>query len=172
MVENQVHKPPGKKDMMNDINPEGKDDEKEVVGKQLVATEDAPRLGKEESMTKDWKMKVEIRPVQSEVLDDAKEAIESNKEDVGKQDLAPIGSKAKNKELDPWGEKSYGGKDKDDDAEEEAKTKVGTSADQKKPLADKEEVKMILVRKKIRKTRKKIMRRLHKHLEDAEEKGS
>ena len=34
--------------------------------------------------------------------------------------------------------------DKDDDAEEEAKTKVGTSADQKKPLADEEEVKMIL----------------------------
>jgi hypothetical protein len=31
---------------------------------------------------------------------------------------------------------------------------------------------MILVRKKIRKTGRKIIRRLHKHLEDAEEKGS
>jgi hypothetical protein len=63
--------------MMNDINPEGKDDEEEVVEKQLVATEDAPRLRKEESMTEDWKMKAEIRFVQSNDLDDAKEAIET-----------------------------------------------------------------------------------------------
>jgi hypothetical protein len=84
------------------------------------------------------------------------------------ENSAASSSKAKNKELDLWGEKSYGVKDKDDDAEE----KVGTSADQKRPLADEEEVKMILVRKKIRKTGRKIMRRLHKHLEDTEEKGS
>jgi hypothetical protein len=56
MVENQVHKQPEKRDMKNDINPEGKDDKEEVVEKQLAATEDAPRLRKEESMTKDWKM--------------------------------------------------------------------------------------------------------------------
>jgi hypothetical protein len=72
MVENQVHKQPEKRDMMNDINPKGKDDEEEVGGKQLVATEDTPRLRKEESMTKDWKMKAEIRFVQSDVLDDTK----------------------------------------------------------------------------------------------------
>ena len=84
---------------MNDINPEGKDDEEEVVEKQLVATEDAPRLRREESMTEDWKMKAEIRFVQSDVLDDAKEAIEINKEDLVRQDFAL--------ELDLWGEKSY-----------------------------------------------------------------
>jgi hypothetical protein len=37
---------------------------------------------------------------------------------VGKQDLPHISSETKNKELDLWGEKSYGGKNKDDDAEE------------------------------------------------------
>jgi hypothetical protein len=95
MVENQVHKQHVKRDMMNDINPEGKDDEKEVVEKQLVATEDAPRLRKKESMTKDWKMKVEIRSVQSDVLGDAKEAIESNREDVVRQDFVLISSRTR-----------------------------------------------------------------------------
>jgi hypothetical protein len=134
MVENQVHKQPEKRGMMNDINPEGKDDKEEVVEKQLVATEHAPRLRQEESMTEDWNMKAEIRFVQSDILDDTKEAIEINKEDVVRHDFAIISSKAENKELDLLGEKSYGVKDKDDDAEEEAKTKVGTSAEQKSLL--------------------------------------
>jgi hypothetical protein len=201
MVENQVHKLPEKRDMMidinpegeydeektlkkqpyekpekrdvvADINPEGKYDEEEVVEKQLVATEDAPRLRREESMTEDWKMKAEICFAQSDVLNDAKEAIEINKEDVVRQDFVLISSKVKNKELDLWAEKSFGENDKDDDARETAETKGGTSAEQKKSFADEEEVKMILVRKKIRKTGRKMMRMLHKHLEDAEEKGS
>jgi hypothetical protein len=50
-------------------------------------------------------VKAEIRCVQSDALDDAKEAIESNKEDVVRQDLALNSSKPENKELDLWGEK-------------------------------------------------------------------
>jgi hypothetical protein len=65
--------------------------------KQLVATEDAPRLRKEESMTEEWKMKTEKCFVQSDVLGDTKEAIESNKEDVARQDFVLISAKAKNK---------------------------------------------------------------------------
>ena len=102
-----------------------------------------------------------------------------------RQDFACISSKAKNKELDLWAEKSFGAKGIDDDTEEEAETKVGTSAtgeddqgqasifrhvreqrDDEKRATEKsveEEGKMILVRKKIRKTGRKIMRRLHKH---------
>ena len=38
--------------------------------------------------------------------------------------------------------------------------------------ADEEDGKMILVRKKIRKMGRKMMRMMHKHLEDAKEKGS
>jgi hypothetical protein len=37
---------------------------------------------------------------------------------------------------------------------------------------DEEDGKMILVRKKIRKIGRKMMRMMHKHLEDAEEEGS
>jgi hypothetical protein len=61
-------------------------------------------------MTEDWEMKAEIRFAQSNVLEDAKEATEINKEDVVRQDFALISSslhqlissKAKNKELDLW----------------------------------------------------------------------
>ena len=97
LVKNQVHKKPEKRDMMNDISPEGKDYEKEVVEKQLVATKDPLRLRIEESMTEEWKMKAETRFVQSDVLGDTKEAIESNKEDVVRQDFVLISAKAKNK---------------------------------------------------------------------------
>jgi hypothetical protein len=65
----------------------------EVAEKQLVATEDAPRLRKEESTADDWRMKAETRQVQGDGLDDTKEAIEINEEDVVRQDFARIGSK-------------------------------------------------------------------------------
>jgi hypothetical protein len=159
MVDNQVQKQPEKRDMMNDTNPERKD----VVEKQQVATEDAPRLRKEESITEDWKMKAEILSIRSDILGDAKQFIESNREDIVRQDFVLISSKTKTKELDMWEEKSYGVKDKDDYTEDEAKTQVGTSADQEKTLADKEGVKMIIVKKKIGKTGRKMMRMLHKH---------
>jgi hypothetical protein len=52
------------------------------------------------------------------------------------------------------------------------KKKHKPKEEQKESFADEEELKMILVRKKIKKTGRKMMRMLHKHLEDAEEKGS
>jgi hypothetical protein len=42
--------------MMTNSNPEGKYDKKEVEEKQPVATEDAPRLRREESTVEGWKM--------------------------------------------------------------------------------------------------------------------
>ena len=57
-------------------------DEEEVVEKQLVATGDAPRLQRKENMAEDWKTKAEISFVQDDGMDDAKEAIEANREDV------------------------------------------------------------------------------------------
>jgi hypothetical protein len=119
-VKKQPYEKPEKRDVVVDINPEGKDDEEEVVENQLVATEDAPRLRREQIMTEDWKMKAEIRFAQSDVLDDAKEAFEINKEDVVRQEFALTSSKVENKELDLWAEKPFGEKEKDDDAEEEA----------------------------------------------------
>ena len=53
-----------------------------------------------------------------------------------REDLAYISLKAKNKELDLLEEKSFGPKGKDDEAEEEAEAKVGTSIEQEKSLAD------------------------------------
>jgi hypothetical protein len=197
---------------MIDINSEGKYNEEEVAEKQLVAPEDTPRLGREESIAEDWKIKAEIRLVQGDGLDDAKEAIKNNEENVVRQDFACKNSKAKNKELDLLAGKSFGEKGIDDDNEEEVETKVGTSAEEEKPLADntcntdrpsivegdvkgendqgqanifrhvrdqrddekraidkadEEDGKMILVRKKIRKIGRKMMRMMHKHLEDA-----
>jgi hypothetical protein len=81
-VEKPLHDKPEKRDMRIDINSEGKYDEEEVAEKQLVATGDAPGLRREESIAEDWKMKAEIRLVQGDGLDDAKEAIEINEEDV------------------------------------------------------------------------------------------
>ena len=59
--------------MMINSNPEGKYDKKEVAEKQLVATEDAPRLGRKESTVEGWKMKAETCLVQGDGLGDTKE---------------------------------------------------------------------------------------------------
>ena len=104
--------------------------------KQLVATGDAPRLKRKENIAEDWKMKAEISFVQDDGMDDAKEAIETNREDVVRQDFAHISSKAENKELDLLTEKPLGTKGEDDDAEEEAEAEVGTSAEQEKSPTD------------------------------------
>jgi hypothetical protein len=253
-MEKQLYEKPENRDMMSDINPEGeydenqtakkpekkedvvantnsedKYDEEEVAEKQLVATGDAPRLRKEDSIAKEWKMKAEISLVQDNGIDDAKKVIETNEEDVVRQDFNHLSPKAENKELDQVAKKSFGAKGKDDDTEEEAEAKVGTSAEQEKCLADntdnaerlgtvegdatgehdqgqvnifrhydhlmlyrhcggccrydnvekraidksdEEDVKTMLIRKKIRKMGRKVMRMIHKHWEDAEEEGS
>ena len=44
-----------------------------------------------------------------------------------RQDFACISLKAKNKELDPWAEKSFGIKSKDDETKEEAEAKVNAT---------------------------------------------
>ena len=120
----------------------------------------------DDAETEDWKMKTEIHFGHNNVLDDAKEATEANKEDLVRQDLALISSSAQNLKTRSWIYGQY------DDAEEEAGTKAGTSAEQEEPSADEEEVKMTPMRQRINKTERKMMRMLHKHLEDAEEKGS
>jgi hypothetical protein len=135
-VEKTFYEKPDWRDMMIDINSKGKYNKEEVAEKQLVAPEDEPRLGREESIAEDWKIKAEIRLVQGDRLDAAKEAIENNEENVVRQDFACINSKAKNKELDLLAGKSFGEKGIDDDTEEEAETEVGTSAEEEKPLAD------------------------------------
>jgi hypothetical protein len=132
-VEKPLYEKSDWRDMMIDINPEGKYDKEEVAEKQLVATGDAPSLGREGSIAEDWKMKAETRLVQGDGLDDTKEAIKTNEEDV---DCACISSETKNKELVLSAEKSSGAKGIDEDAEEEADTEVGTSVKQEKPLAD------------------------------------
>jgi hypothetical protein len=112
----------------------------EVVEKQLVATEDAPRLRKED----DWRMKGETRPVQGYGLDDTKETIEIKieikseikEEDVVRQDFARISSTTKNKDMVLVAEKSFGAKGIDSDTEEEAETEVGTSAEQEQSPTD------------------------------------
>jgi hypothetical protein len=111
-------------------------------------------------------MKAEIQFAQSDVLDDTKEATEINKEDAVRQDFPLTSSSAQRLGTRSWIYGQY------DDAEEEAESKGGTSTEQKKSFADEDEAKTILVRKKSRKTGMKMMRMLHKHLEDAEEKGS
>jgi hypothetical protein len=73
-----------------DTNSEGKYNEEEVAEKQLVATRDASRLRREKSIAKDWKMKAEIHFVQGDGLDDAKEAIVINEEDMVRQNFACI----------------------------------------------------------------------------------
>ena len=87
--------------------------EEEVAEKQLVAPEDAPRLGREENEQKIDQMEEENlkkektkkksrnkSEIQGDGLDDAKEAIETNEVDVVREDFACTCLKAKNKELD------------------------------------------------------------------------
>jgi hypothetical protein len=81
-----------------------------------------------------------------------------------RRDSVLISPSAQNLETRSWIYGQY------DDAEEETETKGGTSAEQEESFADKEEMK--LVRRRINKTERKMMRTLHKDLEDAGEKGS
>ena len=94
-VEKPLYEKPAKEDVVANTNSEGKYNEEEVAEKQLVATGDAPRLRREESIAEDWKMKAEIRLIQGDGPDDAKETIKIHEEDVVRQDFACIGSKAK-----------------------------------------------------------------------------
>jgi hypothetical protein len=70
-VREDMYEKPEKRDVMGNINPEGKYDEEKVVEKQLVATggnfrreipaTDAPRLNNEIIAAEDWKKKAEVR---------------------------------------------------------------------------------------------------------------
>jgi hypothetical protein len=98
-VEKPLYEKPEKGDVVADTNSEGKYNEEEFAEKQQVATGDGPRLRRKESIAENWKMRAEIIFVQDDGMDDAEEVIETNKEDVVRQDFAHISSKAKNKEL-------------------------------------------------------------------------
>ena len=100
--------------------------EEEVAEKQLVAPEDAPRLGREETEQKISQMEEDNREkeetekksknkseVQGDGLDYAKEAIEINEENVVRQYFACTSLKAKNKEPELLAEKSIGIDNKD-----------------------------------------------------------
>jgi hypothetical protein len=133
-VEKPCYEKPEWRDMMIDINSKGKYKEEEVAEKQMVAPEDAPRLGREENEQKVSQMeednfekeKTEKKSknkyaIQGEGLDDAKEAIEINEVDVVREDCTYTSLKATNKELELLAEFIFGIDDEDtSEAKDEA----------------------------------------------------
>jgi hypothetical protein len=120
IVKKKLYEKHEKREVVVDINPEGKDDEEEVVEKQLVATEDAPELiSSIYGQYDDAEEEAEDWKMKAEIRFAQNDVLDDAKEDTETNMFEEA-------ETRMW---IYG---QNDDVEEEAENKGGTATEQMK----------------------------------------